>query len=87
MRAHVERRIERLGETVVDTARAAIDLWMVYVSTLAGLIRGGRPKGEIVRQLYSIGNKSLVFIVVTLGFIGMVMTYEACLQLSRVTGD
>jgi phospholipid/cholesterol/gamma-HCH transport system permease protein len=28
-----------------------------------------------------------VFIAVTLGFIGMVMTYEACLQLSRVTGD
>jgi phospholipid/cholesterol/gamma-HCH transport system permease protein len=28
-----------------------------------------------------------VFIIVTLGFIGMVMTYEACLQLSRVTGD
>ena len=24
---------------------------------------------------------------ITLGFIGMVMTYEACLQLSRVTGD
>jgi phospholipid/cholesterol/gamma-HCH transport system permease protein len=28
-----------------------------------------------------------MFIVITLGFIGMVMTYEACLQLSRVTGD
>ena len=76
-----------LGETVVDTARAGRDLWMVYVSTLAGLIRGGRPKGEITRQMYAIGNKSLVFIIVTLGFIGMVMTYEACLQLSRVTGD
>ena len=40
-----------------------------------------------MRQLHAIGNRSLVFIVVTLGFIGMVMTYEACLQLSRVTGD
>ena len=37
--------------------------------------------------MYSIGNRSIVFIIVTLGFIGMVMTYEACLQLSRVTGD
>jgi phospholipid/cholesterol/gamma-HCH transport system permease protein len=39
------------------------------------------------QQLYWIGNRSLVVIIVTLGFIGMVMTYEACLQLSRVTGD
>jgi phospholipid/cholesterol/gamma-HCH transport system permease protein len=88
-------RIEHLGGAVVDACRAAIDLWLVYVSTIAGILRGmsrkaggrGRPKGEITRQLYFIGNKSLVFIIVTLGFIGMVMTYEACLQLSRVTGD
>ena len=37
--------------------------------------------------MYAIGNRSLLFIVVTLGFIGMVMTYQACLQLDRVTGD
>ncbi len=88
-------RIEHLGGVVVDACRAAIELWLVYVSTIAGILRGlsrkaggrGRPKGEIARQLYFIGNKSLVFIIVTLGFIGMVMTYEACLQLSRVTGD
>ena len=39
------------------------------------------------RQLFAIGNKSLIFIIVTLGFIGMVMTYQACLQLTNVTGD
>ncbi|HEY5947793.1 MAG TPA: ABC transporter permease [Kofleriaceae bacterium] len=88
-------RIENLGAVVVDTARAGVELWTVYVSTIAGIVRGlsrrrggrGRPKGELLRQLYSIGNKSLIFIIVTLGFIGMVMTYEACLQLARVTGD
>jgi phospholipid/cholesterol/gamma-HCH transport system permease protein len=66
-----------------------IELWRVYVSTIAGLFRRHRnsPRGEVVRQMYAIGNRSLVFVIVTLGFIGMVMTYEACLQLSRVTGD
>ena len=91
----VRTRIENLGEILVTASRASVELWMVYVSTIAGIIRGfsrrrggrGRPKGEIGRQLYAVGNKSLVFIIVTLGFIGMVMTYEACLQLSRVTGD
>jgi phospholipid/cholesterol/gamma-HCH transport system permease protein len=91
----VTSRIESLGAIVIDAARAGIELWLVYVSTIAGILRGlsrrrggrGRPKGELWRQLHSIGNKSLIFIVVTLGFIGMVMTYEACLQLARVTGD
>ena len=88
-------RIEKIGHAVLGLVRAAVELWMVYVSTIAGIIRGlsrrrggrGRPKGELVRQMFYIGNKSLIFIIVTLGFIGMVMTYQACLQLSRVTGD
>jgi phospholipid/cholesterol/gamma-HCH transport system permease protein len=87
--------VERIGTRVLDGALAAVELWMVFVSTLAGIIRGftarkdrrGRPKGELVRQLHQVGNKSLLFIAVTLGFIGMVMTYEACNQLSRITGD
>ena len=88
-------RIERIGHAALGAGRAAIELWLVYVSTIAGIVRGfsrkrggrGRPKGELLRQMFYIGNKSLIFIIVTLGFIGMVMTYQACLQLSRVTGD
>ncbi|HLL25783.1 MAG TPA: ABC transporter permease, partial [Kofleriaceae bacterium] len=84
--------IARLGATTIAATRAAIELWHVYVSTVAGVIRavqhkGTRNEGELWRQLYAIGNKSLLFIAVTLGFIGMVMTYQACLQLGRVTGD
>jgi phospholipid/cholesterol/gamma-HCH transport system permease protein len=82
--------IASIGQTFLDSARAARELWMVYVSTVAGVVRfrrGRRPRGEIARQMFHIGNRSLVFVIVTLGFIGMVMTYEACLQLSNVTGD
>jgi phospholipid/cholesterol/gamma-HCH transport system permease protein len=82
--------IARIGEAVLDVGRAARDLWLVFVATIAGLVRARRtrmPRGELARQAFAIGNRSLVFIIVTQGFIGMVMTYEACLQLSRVTGD
>jgi phospholipid/cholesterol/gamma-HCH transport system permease protein len=84
--------IGALGRFAITGYRAAIDLWLVYVGTIAGIVRGlqrkgARNKGEVWRQLYAIGNKSLLFIIVTLGFIGMVMTYQACLQLGRVTGD
>src|SRR5262245_9448199 len=92
------RRIATLGGGAVLGVRAVAELWNVYVSTVAGLWRqtmrgiagrgsGRGPQGEVVRQMYSIGNRSIVFIVVTLGFIGMVMTYQTCLQPARVTGD
>jgi phospholipid/cholesterol/gamma-HCH transport system permease protein len=77
----------RLGGSAVAAARATRELWLTYVATIAGVVRGGRRKGEVVRQMYAIGNRSLLFILVTLGVLGMVMTYEACLQLSRITGD
>lgn len=85
-------RIAALGGAAVGAARAGRELWLVYVATIAGIVRGlsdrrRRNRGEVVRQLYAIGNRSLVFIAVTLGFIGMVMTYQACLQLGKVTGD
>jgi phospholipid/cholesterol/gamma-HCH transport system permease protein len=86
--------IDRIGRAVIGFFGAGIDLWRVYVGTIAGLVRlvtvrdrRGRPTGELARQLHAVGNKSLIFICVTLGFIGMVMTYQACLQIGRVTGD
>ncbi|HEY4179191.1 MAG TPA: ABC transporter permease [Kofleriaceae bacterium] len=80
--------IEALGGYVVGGARAARELWLVLVGTIAGVIRRApRPAGELTRQMYEIGNRSIVFVLVTLGFIGMVMAYEACNQLSRITGD
>ena len=90
MKTAVLDRIEGLGRVVVDALRAAVELWMVFVSTIAGIIRGrrsGRPPGEIARQMHAIGNKSVLFILVTLGAIGMVMIYQACLQFNKVTGD
>jgi phospholipid/cholesterol/gamma-HCH transport system permease protein len=93
----VQRPIAAVGGALLAAGAATRELWRVYVATWAGVVRlgsrhaiqsrQGRRGGEIVHQLYWIGNRSIVFIAVTLGFIGMVMAYEACLQLSRVTGD
>jgi len=79
--------IERLGESVLAYVRATVELIGLFFSTMAGVVRGGRPRGEVVHQMYVIGNRSLIFVAVTLGFIGMVMIYQACLQFTKVTGD
>jgi phospholipid/cholesterol/gamma-HCH transport system permease protein len=59
----------------------------VFVRTLTGALRGGRARGEVVKQMYAIGNQSLLFVCVTLGFIGMVLVFQTCLQVNRITGD
>jgi phospholipid/cholesterol/gamma-HCH transport system permease protein len=89
LRARMLEPVERLGAGAVGGVRAAIDLVALFFATVAGIFRfrGGRPRGEIVRQMYVIGNRSVIFVAVTLGFIGMVMIYQACLQFGKVTGD
>jgi phospholipid/cholesterol/gamma-HCH transport system permease protein len=37
--------------------------------------------------MYQAGNRSLIFVMITLGFIGMVLVFQTCLQINRVTGD
>ena len=59
----------------------------VATRTVAGAVLGRSREGEVWRQMYQVGNRSLVFIVVTLGFIGMVLVFQTCLQVNRVTGD
>jgi phospholipid/cholesterol/gamma-HCH transport system permease protein len=59
----------------------------VFMRTLVGALRGERARGEVLRQMYAIGNQSLLFVCVTLGFIGMVLVFQTCLQVNRITGD
>jgi phospholipid/cholesterol/gamma-HCH transport system permease protein len=80
-------RIERLGAAALDRLAGGAELGRTFGATWRGVVRGGRPPGEVVSQMFVVGNKSLLFVAVTLGFIGMVMVYQSCLQLERITGD
>ncbi|MCE9577603.1 MAG: ABC transporter permease [Deltaproteobacteria bacterium] len=86
--ASLTDRITRVGEGAIGTVRAAFDLVVLFLGTLGGLFRrAGRPRGAVVEQMHIIGNRSVVFVAVTLGFLGMVMVYQTCLQFNKVTGD
>ena len=78
--------IERLGAGAVGVAAGARELGRTLTGTIRG-VRGYRPPGEVVRQMHNFGNRSLLFIAVTMGFIGMVMVFQSCLQLAKITGD
>ncbi|HWN70588.1 MAG TPA: ABC transporter permease [Haliangium sp.] len=81
------RALQRTGDPVVAAGRVLGDLLALAVSTWAGVLRGERRPGEVARQMYAIGNRSLFFVMVTMGFFGMVFIYQGALQLDRIAGD
>jgi phospholipid/cholesterol/gamma-HCH transport system permease protein len=78
---------ENLGAPLLIAGRALGGLAALGASTWAGVLRGERRPGEVARQMYAIGNRSFLFVVVTLGFFGMVFIYQGALQLDRIAGD
>lgn len=59
----------------------------VVARTAIGALRSRREPGEVIRQMEQVGNRSLLFVAVTLGFLGMVLVFQTCLQVNKVTGD
>jgi phospholipid/cholesterol/gamma-HCH transport system permease protein len=79
--------IEAIGRRVIGAAREAAALRRVFTRTIGGALRGRREPGEVAHQMFQVGNRSLLFVSVTLGFIGMVLVFQTCLQINHVTGD
>jgi phospholipid/cholesterol/gamma-HCH transport system permease protein len=76
-----------LGAAAIDLAYGARELYSVFVRTLYYSVRGRRERGAVVRQMFEIGNKSLFFLSITMGFIGMILVLQAGLQSKRVVPD
>jgi len=76
-----------LGAAAIDLVIGGRELYSVFVRTLFYTFRGRREKGALVQQMYEIGNKSIFFISTTMGFLGMILVYQAGLQSKRVVPD
>jgi len=79
--------VGQLGAAAIDLMIGGRELYSVFVRTLYYTFRGRREKGATVRQMYEIGNRSMVFLSITMGFIGMILVYQAGLQSKRVVPD
>ncbi|MFZ5897337.1 MAG: MlaE family ABC transporter permease [Myxococcota bacterium] len=67
--------------------RAAAELYGTFARTLYSVARGRRDRGAIVYQMYEVGNRSLLFVSVVMGFIGMILVFQGGLQTQRVVPD
>ncbi|ACY15942.1 MlaE family ABC transporter permease [Haliangium ochraceum] len=77
----------RAAAYLAGAARALAELGALSAAAVASVPRRGWRRREVARQMYDIGNRSFVFIAVTMGFFGMVFIYQGALQLDRIVGD
>jgi phospholipid/cholesterol/gamma-HCH transport system permease protein len=73
-----------IGARVIELLRSGWELYSVFVRTLYYCVYGRREKGAVLTQMYEIGNKSLFFLTVVMGFIGMIMVFQAGVQTKRI---
>ena len=76
-----------IGAALIGGVKTGRGLLRTFFRTIGLALSGERERGEVAKKMYDIGNRSLFFIAVTLGFIAMVSVFQVCLQLNRVTGD
>ncbi len=85
-------RVERgfvgdLGAVGMELVRTGFGLYSLLVRTLYYCFRGRREPGAVMYYMYEIGNRSLFFLTVVMGFIGMIMVYQGGTQTQRVIPD
>lgn len=73
-----------IGAEGIGLYQTARELYSIFVRTLYYTFRGRREEGAVLEQMYEIGNRSLFFITVVMGFFGTILVYQAGLQNKRI---
>ena len=79
--------LARIGSLPLYGGRELHALNSLFLRTLYYLVRGRRDRGAILTQMFAIGNKSLFFMTVTMGFIGMILVFQSGMQAQKVLPD
>src|SRR5690606_10825969 len=61
--------------------------YSLLLQTLYYTFRGRFDTRAVFHQMYEIGNRSLLFLCIVMGFVGMILVYQAGLQTLRVVPD
>ncbi len=83
----IHAEVYDLGAQALSLVGAGRGLYSLFVRTLYYTFRGRREKGAVAAEMFEIGNRSLFFLCVTMGCIGMIMVYQSGLQTQRIVPD
>ena len=84
---HEPSVLETIGAAGLGLFRTGVELYSVFVRTLYYCWFGRRERRAVLDQMYEIGNKSIFFLTVVMGFLGMILVYQAGIQTKRVLPD
>ncbi|WP_232379943.1 MlaE family ABC transporter permease [Polyangium fumosum] len=73
-----------VGAQAIELVGMGLGIASVFVRTLYSCVRGRPDFGAVVRQMFEIGNRSVVFLTVVMGFIGMILVLQGGLQVKRI---
>ena len=75
------------AELVQAGLKDIADLQSVLMRTIYYIPRGRRAPHAVVEQMFKIGNESMFYMCLTLGFIGAIIVYQAGLQIEKLIPD
>jgi phospholipid/cholesterol/gamma-HCH transport system permease protein len=81
------RVLHALGQSATDVVRDVADILRVFARTVGFVLRGRIERRLVLEQMHVIGNRSVFFISVTMGFIGMILVFQSALQALRIVPD
>ena len=70
-----------------ERLRYPLDVLRLLLEVLVGIVRRPPPRDRVLAQMYNIGNGSVLFVSITLGFLGMITVYQGVIQASKVLPD
>lgn len=76
-----------VGATALELYESASGLYTLFVRTVYYALRGRRERGALAKQAYEMGNRSVFFLTVSMGFFGMILVYQGGIQLRRIVPD
>lgn len=79
--------LARIGRPVVSAARATKDLADLFIDTFVAIAKGRAARREVFKQAYEIGNRSLPFVIITLGVLGFITVFQIATQVAQILPD
>lgn len=81
------RFLEGFGAPFVSIGREVYELGATFVLTVYYTIFYPIRWREVLRQCYLMGNRSLFFVCVVMGFFGLIMVMQTVIQAQKILGD
>lgn len=76
-----------IGSPFVGGYRATAAVAALFFDTFAAIAKGRTTRKAVLTQCFEIGNRSVPFIVITLGVLGFITVYQVAMQVKQILPD